>query len=648
MSALRRLNDRIAANWVAFSVLMLAMLTFLISILYAPIITANFQGDDYGFLGYLFFNYPALLEGRGLAEWLVSFPWLSYLPYFRPVLQLFNLLDYTAWGLNPIGYHLTNLLLHLLTAFLVYLLCWELTRERFAAVAGAMFFAIMPIHVEAVSWFAARADGLSATWYVLSVVCFVLFRRRGRTIFLTASVVSFAMALFIKEVAFTLPLILVLYDLLYRRRDLHARGWLVPYTLFALGFVVYFGLRFATRGTSGAVELTRTFEWDYLSQLFTLGITDPLFSDMTGELRWAIIGITLVLLALFRRREMWLGAAWTVITIVPSLLGINATIFDRYFYLPSIGLALVLGSIAANPLPALGKYSRALGGALVLGLFLFYGHALYARNEEWARAAQITQIVTDQARAAHPALRPDAQLVFVNVPVLVGGRQMQAFGNMLPSAMQILYRNPSLQVVNLQKFPVLGDHLDNTYFFDYSRRKLTERADLISLLKQRRRCSNTSIPEVNWAFSDSALDWEPWNQLTGFEIRDGMLLTRSQGNDPYMASPEIDIPAIAMGDVQITMRVVADQPTVEGAVYWHASSKPDFEPGLYQSFAVRADGEFHTYSVDIGGTGKLFIGDHLIRLRLDPVDTPGEIAIKSIQVNVHCFGVKDNFCTCAP
>src|SRR5712692_10041596 len=77
VSVLHRLKDRISANWVAFSILELMMLALLIGILYSPIMTANFQGDDYGFLRYLFFNYSALLQGRGLAEWLVSFPWLS-------------------------------------------------------------------------------------------------------------------------------------------------------------------------------------------------------------------------------------------------------------------------------------------------------------------------------------------------------------------------------------------------------------------------------------------------------------------------------------------------------------------------------------------------------------------------------------------
>ncbi len=214
------------------------------------------------------------------------------------------------------------------------------------------------------------------------------------------------------------------------------------------------------------------------------------------------------------------------------------------------------------------------------------------------------------------------------------------------SALAVAYTNPALQVYKLDQFPIWLDQLDRTFFFLVDHRRVSERADVLNWLKERSQCADKSSPAMAWDLED-AQGWEPWNQLTPFEIRDGMLVAQSRGNDPYMASPEIDIPALAIGDIEITMRVRASQPTMQGAVYWHASSQPDFAPDLYTAFAAQADGEFHTYRVDIAQSGKLRIGDRIVRLRLDPVDAPGEIAIRSIRVFVHCSVSQGDRCTCA-
>ena len=113
-----------------------------------------------------------------------------------------------------------------------------------------------------------------------------------------------------------------------------------------------------------------------------------------------------------------------------------------------------------------------------------------------------------------------------------------------------------------------------------------------------------------------------------------------------MASPLIDIPAIEIGDVEITMRVRASQPELQSTVYWLATDQTDFSPGLKQALPILADGKFHTYLVDISKTGQLSIGDHILRLRLDPVNAPAEIAIQSIRVFTHCSSVQGVNCTC--
>ena len=85
-------------------------------------------------------------------------------------------LDYAVWGLDPRGYHATNVLLHALASVLVFLVARQLLRRRLWAVVAAALFALHPVHVEAVAWLSARKDLLSTVLLLVSVLTF--FRRR--------------------------------------------------------------------------------------------------------------------------------------------------------------------------------------------------------------------------------------------------------------------------------------------------------------------------------------------------------------------------------------------------------------------------------------------------------------------------------------
>lgn len=139
-------------------------------------------------------------------------------------------------------------------------------------------------------------------------------------------------------------------------------------------------------------------------------------------------------------------------------------------------------------------------------------------------------------------------------------------------------------------------------------------------LTERERCATAESIAIDWDFSKDTQGWEPWTQLAAFEIRNGVLSAQAEGNDPYMGSPLVDLSALWIGNVEIVMRVLANQPTLQGEVYWLASGQMDFSPDLKETFQVQADGEYYTYRVDIAQSGKLRMGDRISRLRLDPVD----------------------------
>ena len=170
---------------------------------------------------------------------------------------------------------------------------------------------------------------------------------------------------------------------------------------------------------------------------------------------------------------------------------------------------------------------------------------------------------------------------------------------------------------------------------------------MIEVLKERARCESYSVLFHEWNFAEIASEWERWNQLSDLGSRDGAVLMRAEGDDPIMASPLISVPSLAIGEIQVTMNVRAAQPILQGEWYWLESGQDDFSPGLKVSFPVLADGEWHTYRANLAQSGMLLIGDNITRIRLDPVNAPAEIAIRSIAVFTHCDTLQRERCICS-
>src|SRR5690242_14971781 len=166
--------------------------------------------------------------------------------HWQPLSWMTLGLDYTLWGMNPLGYHLTNVLLHAVNALLVYRLIAALVPGvgAGAAAVGALLFAIHPLRVESVAWATERRDVLSGLFFLLTVLAYVRYARardagRPGGIAFGASVACFALSLLAKACGVTLPLVLLVLDV-YPLRRFSRRALLekVPYALLAAGAAV--------------------------------------------------------------------------------------------------------------------------------------------------------------------------------------------------------------------------------------------------------------------------------------------------------------------------------------------------------------------------------------------------------------------------
>lgn len=171
-------------------------------------------------------------------------------PYYRPLFLVSYALDYLIWGSKPFGYHLTNIMLHAACSLLAFRLAIKLLNDRWAALWAAGIFAAHPVHAEAVAWIAGRADLLAGSFFFISFGSYLIFRESARKFYFGISVVTYMLALFSKEAAIPLPLLLVAYELSFKRHEWQENSAKIMgrLLLFLVVFALYFIMRTAALG----------------------------------------------------------------------------------------------------------------------------------------------------------------------------------------------------------------------------------------------------------------------------------------------------------------------------------------------------------------------------------------------------------------
>src|SRR5213596_3257731 len=177
---------------------------------------------------------------RGLAGAHLRWMWTTlHMGHYAPLTWMTLGLDYLLSGMNPLGYHLTSLLLHAANAVVFYFVALRILTlalpsladggHALAASAGfaALVFAIHPLRVESVAWVTERRDVLSGLFFLLTILVYVRScerEARGRRWY-WLSVALFACALLSKSMAVSLPVVLLILDVYPLRRLGGPIGW---------------------------------------------------------------------------------------------------------------------------------------------------------------------------------------------------------------------------------------------------------------------------------------------------------------------------------------------------------------------------------------------------------------------------------------
>jgi len=292
-----------------------------------------------------------------------------YADLWTPLVWLSFMFDYQLIGLNAGGYHLTNLILHIMSALLLFWLFNRMTGAIWRSAFVAGLFAFHPLHVESVAWIAERKDVLSAFFWMLTLCLYVYYTEKPIIRRYLLVLFSFVCALMSKSMVVTLPVIMILLDYWPLGRFQSKKGNLIlwqlrekiPFLILSATLVIItlytpnnsspklfpIGVRIVNSLVSFVTYLEKTFWPHDLAVFYPFPAQIPFWEVLFAFL--LIIAISAAVIAMIKRLPyLFVGWWWYAITITPviGIIQVSVTapyaMADRYYYLPSIGIAVML------------------------------------------------------------------------------------------------------------------------------------------------------------------------------------------------------------------------------------------------------------------------------------------------------------------
>jgi len=351
---------------------------------------------------------------------------------WHPLTWIVHMVDWELFGAEAGGHHLTSVLIHALSALLLFVVFRRMTGETWPSLFVAALFALHPTHVESVAWASEKKDVVSALFGILTIAAYAVYARRPGTKRYLLALGLFALGLLAKPMLVTLPFVLLLLDYWPLGRCCGDPAKSRPWTSLLLEKVPFLALAAASsvvtvfaQRSGGIVKSLDSFTlaervsnsvvayMAYLGKLVwpaDLAILYP--HTRLSIIDWRVLASLALLAAItwlvfrFRgiHRAPLVGWLWFLGTLVP-VIGLvqvgNQAFADRYTYLPYVGLGI---AIAWAVRPWLDRRVAFTLAALLLAAF---GVRTWFQTLHWKDGIEIfrhTVEVTDGNYRIHDSL----------------------------------------------------------------------------------------------------------------------------------------------------------------------------------------------------------------------------------------------------
>jgi tetratricopeptide (TPR) repeat protein len=330
----------------------------------------------------------------------------------RPLLMVTFAANYWTGGLNPVGYHIFNILFHFLCAVFLYLFLKFLKKD---APAGLIFlitllFLAHPLNTEAVTYLSSRSD-LMVTLFI--GLAFLLYLK-GKAV---AAVLCYLCSLLTKETGLCLPLLALAYDFIFASSAADCRGptavspgrdvlksgkekkWYF-YAFLVLTTVLYLfykktffaePLSTPLRSYYSNILIQSAVTFFYLKLFFwphplILVHNFPEFNNILDPIAFlSFLGIVVLVILIFAARKEYplfsFGLAWYLICLLPKFYArLNYTACEHHFYLPSLGIYIILLAVLQKLYVKYKRYFLYPAAGIIIICTLL----VWLRNYEWS------------------------------------------------------------------------------------------------------------------------------------------------------------------------------------------------------------------------------------------------------------------------
>lgn len=280
--------------------------------------------------------------------------------YYRPLLTLSFVLDATIGSGSFAFFHFSNILWHILAVWIFFLVLVAMGFNRPRSFLAALVFLVHPIATQVVAWVPGRNDSMLAVFVLASFLFWLRYSEKGRLIDLTMHTLLFACALFTKENAVVLPVMVVLYGSTILRYPVKKYVpllicWIIAILPWALmrSHAIYSGDQATLAAQALSVLKSLPAVLPFLGKIFfPVGLSVfPILADMMLPLALGVVALLLLAWLSWNGRlgdRRWLllfGAVWFLAFLLPSFIQIYQKVpnfSEHRAYLPLAGILMML------------------------------------------------------------------------------------------------------------------------------------------------------------------------------------------------------------------------------------------------------------------------------------------------------------------
>lgn len=336
---------------------------------------------------------------------------------YRPLLITSFAFDHVVWGNNPVGYHLTSILLHLSNTLLVYFLLLILTENKSVSFISSLLFGIHPALSEAVIYASGRTDPLYFFWGLTSIISFLLLFKPNKLNYsiYVFSLLCFTISLLTKETAVIIPflsLISVIYKYPLRPNLKKLFALISPFILI---IILYIFLRLTVLNFSDTLnfysgiktdEITQLYSSNILVRLFTfskvfftylwlfivplelsIARMTPIITDVfnLSVLSFFFLNLLFIIVSclVFKKTRLPMFLLlWFYISLLPvsGIIPINNMIAEHYLYLPSVSVFLGFSSLFVY---LIGKFDSRILYFFIVSVIFTFSFRIIVRTFDW-------------------------------------------------------------------------------------------------------------------------------------------------------------------------------------------------------------------------------------------------------------------------